>query len=70
MKILVNEFSDFARMPKPIFKDNDLVIIIKDNIKLINELDDKTLINFNNNIDQVIFNSDNEQLSRVFPKLN
>ena len=22
---LVNEFSDFARMPKPIFKDNDLV---------------------------------------------
>ena len=66
---LVNEFSDFARMPKPIFKDNDLVIIIKDNIKLINELDEKTLINFNNNIDQVIFNSDNEQLSRVFLNL-
>ena len=66
---LVNEFSDFARMPKPIFKGNDLVIIIKDNIKLINELDEKTLINFNNNIDQVIFNSDNEQLSRVFLNL-
>ena len=66
---LVNEFSDFARMPKPIFKDNDLVIIIKDNIKLINKLDEKTLINFNNNIDQVIFNSDNEQLSRVFLNL-
>ena len=66
---LVNEFSDFARMPKPIFKDNDLVILIKDNIKLINELDEKTLINFNNNIDQVIFNSDNEQLSRVFLNL-
>ena len=66
---LVNEFSDFARMPKPIFKDNDLVILIKDNIKLINELDDNTLINFNNNIDQVIFNSDNEQLSRVFLNL-
>jgi two-component system nitrogen regulation sensor histidine kinase NtrY len=26
---LVNEFSDFARMPKPILKDNDLIKIIK-----------------------------------------
>ena len=32
---LVNEFSDFARMPKPIFKNNNLVTIIKDNIKLL-----------------------------------
>jgi len=66
---LVNEFSDFARMPKPIFKDNDLVNLVKDNIKLINELDDNTLINFNNNIDHAILNSDNEQLSRVFLNL-
>ena len=66
---LVNEFSDFARMPKPIFKDNDLVNLVKDNMKLINELDDNTLINFNNNIDHVILNSDNEQLSRVFLNL-
>ena len=29
---LVNEFSDFARMPKPILKDNNLVAIINDNI--------------------------------------
>ena len=26
---LVNEFSDFARMPKPIFKENNLVEIIE-----------------------------------------
>ena len=26
---LVNEFSDFARMPKPIFKENNLINIIK-----------------------------------------
>ncbi|MDB9812682.1 two-component sensor histidine kinase, partial [Candidatus Pelagibacter sp.] len=26
---LVNEFSDFARMPKPILKDNNLVLLIK-----------------------------------------
>ena len=32
---LVNEFSDFARMPKPIFKENDLIEILKDNIKLV-----------------------------------
>jgi len=28
---LVNEFSDFARMPKPILKDNDLVKILNEN---------------------------------------
>jgi len=63
---LVNEFSDFARMPKPIFKDNNLTSLIKDNINLIKELDTNTLINFNSDINKVILNSDNEQLSRVF----
>jgi two-component system nitrogen regulation sensor histidine kinase NtrY len=63
---LVNEFSDFARMPKPILKDNNLVPLVKDNINLIKELDSSILINFNANIDEVILNSDNEQLSRVF----
>ncbi len=63
---LVNEFSDFARMPKPILKDNDLVPLIKDNISLINELDSNILINFNTNRNNVILNSDNEQLGRVF----
>jgi len=63
---LVNEFSDFARMPKPILKDNNLVFLIKDNINLIKELDSTIVINFNTNIDEAILNSDNEQLSRVF----
>ena len=63
---LVNEFSDFARMPKPIFKDNNLVLLIKDNIKLIGELDKSILINLNTSVDNIILNSDNEQLSRVF----
>ena len=63
---LVNEFSDFARMPKPILKNNNLVPLIKDNINLINELDGTILINFNANNDAIILNSDNEQLSRVF----
>ena len=63
---LVNEFSDFARMPKPILKDNDLVTIIKENINLLKELDDKIEINFDPTLNEVLFNSDNEQLSRAF----
>ena len=63
---LVNEFSDFARMPKPILKDNNLVSLIKDNINLIKELDSDIIFDFNTNLDEVILNSDNEQLSRVF----
>ena len=63
---LVNEFSDFARMPKPILKDNDLVSLIQDNINLIQELDKNILINFTVNINVIILNSDNEQLSRAF----
>ena len=63
---LVNEFSDFARMPKPTLKKNDLVLIIEENIKLLEELDKKIEIDFNHNNDTIIFNSDYEQLSRVF----
>ena len=37
---LVNEFSDFARMPKPILKNNNLVNIIDDNLKLLKTLDE------------------------------
>ena len=63
---LVNQFSDFARMPKPILRENDLVNIFKDNIKLLNELDKSINIDFRSNNEKVILNCDNEQLSRVF----
>ena len=63
---LVNEFSDFARMPKPILKDNNLIPLIKDNINLIKELDKDIEINFQSNKAKIILNSDSEQLSRVF----
>ena len=63
---LVNEFSDFARMPKPIFKDNNLVLIITENIKLLSELDSNIKIDFSFESKEIIFNSDYEQLSRVF----
>ena len=63
---LVNEFSDFARMPKPVLQNNDLIILMKDNIKLLQELDVSIKIDFNHNIKHINFNSDKEQLSRVF----
>ena len=63
---LVNEFSDFARMPKPVLQKNDLILLIEENIKLLQELDLTIKIDFNYNIKQIFFNSDKEQLSRVF----
>ena len=66
---LVNEFSDFARMPKPTMRENDLVILIKENIKLLKELDTNVEIEFSSNLDKIILNSDKEQLSRVFLNL-
>ena len=66
---LVNEFSDFARMPKPVFQKNNLVELMKDNIKLLKELDKTIEIDFKSNVHQIFFNSDKEQLSRVFLNL-
>ena len=43
---LVNEFSDFARMPKPILKNNDLIKILNENIKLLSEIDKSIKIIF------------------------
>ena len=63
---LVNEFSDFARMPKPIFKDNNLVSILTDNIKLLSEIDGSIKIKLKKNPEKIILNCDKEQLSRVF----
>ena len=63
---LVNEFSDFARMPKPIFYKNNLITLLKENIKLLQELDNSIEIIFFKNREKIILNSDKEQLSRVF----
>ncbi|MBD1135424.1 GHKL domain-containing protein [Pelagibacterales bacterium SAG-MED47] len=62
---LVNEFSDFARMPKPIFKENDLVKILNENIKLLSQIDQSIIITFNNKR-KILLNCDKEQMNRVF----
>ena len=66
---LVNEFSDFARMPKPIFQPNNLVELMGENIKLLQELDKTIDIEFIKNTEEIVLNSDKEQLGRVFLNL-
>ena len=66
---LVNEFSDFARMPKPILRKNNLIDLINENIKLLNELDKSIEITFIKNADNLFLECDKEQLSRVFLNL-
>ena len=67
---LVNEFSDFARMPKPLMKKNNLNKVIQENINLINKLDGTININLINHLSkEVILNFDYEQFNRVFINL-
>ncbi len=61
---LVNEFSDFARMPKPVYKKNNLKDVILLNIELLKKIDKDVNINFNPNI-SANFKFDHDQISRV-----
>ena len=63
---LVNEFSDFARMPKPMFRINNLVDLINTNIELLKKTDQTIDINliFSKSND-LNLSCDNEQISRV-----
>jgi len=64
---LVNEFSDFARMPKPLIKNNDLIKVLDENINLLKKLDNSISFNINNKTGKkVITNFDNEQFNRLF----
>ena len=64
---LVNEFSDFARMPKPLFKPNNLNSVIKENINLVNKFDSSIKIRLVNHLlKDAIIKFDNEQFNRLF----
>ncbi len=63
---LVNEFSDFARMPKPVFKNNNLIEILNENIELLKKLDKTIKIIFSKKEKKILFESDKEQLGRAF----
>ena len=62
---LVNEFSDFARMPKPLFKKNNLTDILITNINLLKKINTEIVINFSKD-KEIFLLCDYEQLSRVF----
>jgi two-component system nitrogen regulation sensor histidine kinase NtrY len=63
---LVNEFSDFARMPKPMFRINNLVDLINTNIELLKKIDQTIDINLiYSSSDELNLSCDNEQISRV-----
>ena len=66
---LVNEFSDFARMPKPVLKENDIIQGLKDNINLLSKIDEEIKIELKLKSEKIIFKSDKEQLNRVFLNL-
>tara|TARA_Y100001970_G_scaffold180292_1_gene219532 strand:+ start:5795 stop:7570 length:1776 start_codon:yes stop_codon:yes gene_type:complete len=63
---LVNEFSDFARMPKPMFRINNLIDLINSNIDLLSKTDQSISINLIFSKDENLnLSCDNEQINRV-----
>ncbi len=64
---LINEFSDFARMPKPLLKNNNLNKVISENIELVNKFDPNIKIKLINHITKdIILKFDYEQFNRLF----
>ena len=63
---LVNEFSDFARMPKPMFKKNNIISILNNNIKLLSKLNKNINILLKQSQEEINFDCDSEQLGRCF----
>ena len=61
---LVNEFSDFARMPKPIYKENSLKEVITINVELLKKMDKNINFSFNSK-NSFKFKFDYNQISRV-----
>ena len=67
---LVNEFSDFARMPKPLYQKNKLIKLLTGNIELLKKLDSSIKIDLNtNNLNDLEVYCDAEQISRVILNL-
>tara|TARA_B100000953_G_scaffold61993_1_gene49412 strand:- start:1734 stop:3524 length:1791 start_codon:yes stop_codon:yes gene_type:complete len=67
---LVNEFSDFARMPKPLYQKNKLIKLVSSNIELLKKLDSSIKINFNfKGLNELEIHCDAEQISRVILNL-
>jgi len=69
IEFLVNEFSDFARMPKPIFKKMDITEIISKLLNLHQMSESKIKFSFKKQKSKNFVSGDSEQLNRVFLNL-
>ena len=69
IEFLVNEFSDFARMPKPVFKKMDFYQLISRSINLYKFNDKNIDFNLKKIKSLPKLNCDEEQLNRVFINL-
>ena len=65
---LVNEFSNFARMPRPILKKTDIIQIINKSLDFL-KLTSKNSINLSSKFKNKFINGDEDQLNRVFINL-
>tara|TARA_E500000331_G_C17039413_1_gene618824 strand:- start:59 stop:793 length:735 start_codon:yes stop_codon:yes gene_type:complete len=65
---LVNEFSSFARMPRPIFKKINLIEIINQSVDFV-KMSSKNEINITSQQKEIIIEGDTDQLNRVFINL-
>ncbi len=65
---LVNEFSNFARMPRPVLKKLDIIQLMIRSIEFI-KLSSKNSINLIKKSKHVFINGDEDQLNRVFINL-
>jgi len=65
---LVNEFSNFARMPRPIFKKINIIDVINRSVDFA-KMSSKNKININTTKKKLMISGDVEQLNRVFINL-
>ena len=66
---LVNEFSDFARMPKPIMKKINLNKVIARSLNLLKLSEKNIIFDLKNYKSEVFMKGDEEQINRVFINL-
>jgi len=66
---LVNEFSDFARMPKPIMKKINLNKVISRSLNLLSLSENNITFNSTESSSNITMKGDEEQINRVFMNL-
>ena len=65
---LVNEFSNFARMPRPILKKINIYNVVRKSLDFI-KMNSKNNINLSKKTDDIFIKGDEDQLNRVFINL-